>query len=162
MRWEGSGANQKRVLVPPTPERIKVIHDLAVAASGFKADRGDQLIVESLPFESTLNLDPPNSAPVPVAPKKLSPMEQLKSDPKMMAALAAIFAVVIAGVFFVVCKMMKNTPRNSVEVRMPQALPQGTPESGLQRTAGGNEAETWAAPQATAAAYRWVPAELKL
>ena len=149
VRWEGSGANQKRILVPPTADRIKVIHDLAVAASGFKADRGDQLIVESLPFESTLNLDPPNSAPVPVAPKKLSPMEQLKSDPKMMAGLAAIFAVVIAGIFFVVRKMMTSTSRNSVEVRMPQALPQGTPESALQRTAGGNEAETWAAPQST-------------
>ena len=50
VRWEGAGANAKRVLVPPTPERIKVIHDLAVAASGFKTERGDQLIVESLRF----------------------------------------------------------------------------------------------------------------
>ncbi len=57
--WEGTGANAKRVLVPPSPERLKVIHDLVAATAGFSAERGDQLIVESLPFESTLNLDPP-------------------------------------------------------------------------------------------------------
>jgi flagellar M-ring protein FliF len=146
VRWEGNGPNAKRVLVPPTPERIKVIHDLAVAASGFKVDRGDQLIVESLPFESTMNLEAPNSTPVPVAAKKLSPLEQLKSDPKMMAGLAAIFAVVLAGIFFVVFKMMKKSGRNSVEVRMPQALQAGAPEAALQRSPG-NDGEAWSAPQ---------------
>ena len=57
--WEGSGAAAKRVMVPPSADRLKVIHDLAAAATGLNMERGDQLIVESLPFESTLNLDPP-------------------------------------------------------------------------------------------------------
>ena len=39
--WEGTGANAKRVLVPPSPERLKVIHDLVAAAAGFNMDRGD-------------------------------------------------------------------------------------------------------------------------
>lgn len=59
VRWEGQGAAMHRVLVPPSPERIKAIHDLVAGATGFSAERGDQLIVESLPFESSLNMEPP-------------------------------------------------------------------------------------------------------
>src|SRR5689334_21002518 len=66
VHFEGSGAQAKRVLTPPTPERLKVIHDLAAAAVGFNMERGDQLIVESLPFESTINLEPPGAGPAPV------------------------------------------------------------------------------------------------
>ena len=44
VHWEGTGANAKRVLVPPSPERMKVIHDLVAAAAGFNTERGDQLI----------------------------------------------------------------------------------------------------------------------
>lgn len=58
-RWEGQGSAAHRVLVPPSPERIKAIHDLVAGATGFNAERGDQLIVESLPFESSLNVEPP-------------------------------------------------------------------------------------------------------
>ena len=49
----------KRVLNPPSPDRLKVIHDLVAAAAGLNMDRGDQLIVETLPFESTLTFDAP-------------------------------------------------------------------------------------------------------
>ena len=97
VHWEGNGANAKRVLVPPTPERSKIIQDLVAAAAGFETERGDQLIVESLPFESTLNLDPP-VPPVPVThPKKLTPLEQFKSDPKMMIGVIGGGLVVLLG-----------------------------------------------------------------
>jgi flagellar M-ring protein FliF len=59
VQWEGTGAAKHRVLVPPTPETIQTIKDLVAAATGFNAGRGDQLIVESLPFESSLNAQPP-------------------------------------------------------------------------------------------------------
>ena len=55
VRWEGNGAARHRVLVPPAPETLKTIKDLVAAVTGFNAERGDQLIVESLPFESSLN-----------------------------------------------------------------------------------------------------------
>ena len=54
LRWEGS----KRILEPPSPEKLKVIHDLVAAATGVNADRGDQLVVESFPFEATLTSEP--------------------------------------------------------------------------------------------------------
>jgi flagellar M-ring protein FliF len=65
--WEGQGKEMHRVIEQVPPEKLKSIRDLVAAATGFSAERGDQLIVESLPFESTLNLEPP--LPVAPAPK---------------------------------------------------------------------------------------------
>jgi len=67
VRWESTGAKAKRVIEPPSAEKIKVIHDLIAGVTGFRTDRGDQLIVESLPFESTLISEPPVGAPAPFA-----------------------------------------------------------------------------------------------
>jgi flagellar biosynthesis/type III secretory pathway M-ring protein FliF/YscJ len=39
------------VTVPPSPETLKTIRDLVAGVTGFNMDRGDQLIVETLPFE---------------------------------------------------------------------------------------------------------------
>ncbi|MGH9593265.1 MAG: flagellar basal-body MS-ring/collar protein FliF, partial [Bryobacteraceae bacterium] len=58
VRWEGAGAKARRVISPPSPDRLKSIHDLVAAAIGFNAPRGDQLVIESLPFEATLNPEP--------------------------------------------------------------------------------------------------------
>src|SRR5271154_3235735 len=125
VHWEGTGANMKRVLVPPSPERLKSIHDLITAAVGFNQQRGDQLIVESLPFESTLNLEPPGTvSPVANVQKKLSPIEQLKSDPKMMGGLAAILLVVLGGGFFLVKMMLKKSATNAGQVSVQASLPQ--------------------------------------
>jgi flagellar M-ring protein FliF len=52
--WEKNGAAFKRVLVPPAPEKLKVIRDLVAGITGFSEERGDQLIIETLPFELTL------------------------------------------------------------------------------------------------------------
>jgi flagellar M-ring protein FliF len=69
VRWEGQGSKMHRVLQQPSAETLKSIRDLVAAATGFSTDRGDQLIVESLPFESTLNLEPPSAT---AAPKPIS------------------------------------------------------------------------------------------
>jgi flagellar M-ring protein FliF len=66
VQWEGDGANRKRVLVPPPPETLKTIRELVAGVTGFDGDRGDQLIVETLPFESSLHAEPPqNNKPAP-------------------------------------------------------------------------------------------------
>ena len=57
--WEKDKSAFKRVLVPPTPEKLKVIRDLVAGITGFSAERGDQLVIETLPFETTLLLEPP-------------------------------------------------------------------------------------------------------
>ena len=67
--WEKDKNAFKRVLVPPTPEKLKVIRDLVAGITGFSAERGDQLVIETLPFETTLLLEPP-AAPNAAAPGK--------------------------------------------------------------------------------------------
>ena len=59
VRWEGKPPNLKQVLIPPSPEKLKTIRDLVAGVISFKAERGDQLIVETLPFEATLRSEPP-------------------------------------------------------------------------------------------------------
>jgi flagellar M-ring protein FliF len=54
LRWEGS----RRVVEPPSAEKLKVIRDLVAAATGLDAKRGDQLVVEAFPFEATLTAEP--------------------------------------------------------------------------------------------------------
>ena len=70
VRYEGSGAKAKRIVEAPSADKLKAIHDLVAGVIGLSTERGDQLVVETLPFESTLNpeqLPPPNprrAAPV--------------------------------------------------------------------------------------------------
>jgi flagellar M-ring protein FliF len=140
VHFEGSGAQAKRVLTPPTPERLKVIHDLAAAAVGFNMERGDQLIVESLPFESTVNLEQPGVSPVPVeAP--LSPIEQLKKNPKLLYGAAGGAAVVLAGLFFLVFKTLKKSPPPA-QMRPTESLPPVGAEAVSPQKLGGSD--TWA------------------
>ncbi len=122
VHFDGTGANAKRVLEPPAPERLKVIHDLAAAAVGFDSARGDQLIVESLPFESTLNLEPP-LAPVKTDVHKKTPVEQLKSDPKLIGGAAALVATLFGGIFFMVYRKSKGSKGPRVEVTAQAVLP---------------------------------------
>src|SRR5579864_5231327 len=77
VRWEGTGDKAKRIVQPPTPEKLKTIHDLVAGVIGFSAERGDQLVVESLPFESTLNPEPVSLAPKLVPAVPASPLDQL-------------------------------------------------------------------------------------
>jgi flagellar M-ring protein FliF len=120
VHFEGDGASAKRVLVPPAPERLKVIHDLAAAAIGLNTQRGDLLIVESLPFESTLNFEPPSPAAPPVrSSKKPTPLEQIKSDPKLLVGIAAAVVVVLAALVF----LLRRRKPNQLEVQQAGALP---------------------------------------
>ena len=159
VHFEGSGAQAKRVLTPPTQERLKVIHDLAAAAVGFNMERGDQLIVESLPFESTVNLEPPGPAPAPVeAP--LTPIEQLKKNPKMLYGAAGGAAVVLAGLFFLVFKMLKKSPPPPAQVRQTESLPAAGAELAAAQRVGG--ADTWAPSSLGASPLPLAPARIEV
>ena len=72
LRWEGS----KRIIEPPSPEKLKAIKDLVAGVIGLSAERGDQLIVESLPFESTLTAERPRYAGL-VVHRTLVPADRL-------------------------------------------------------------------------------------
>ncbi|HVX66556.1 MAG TPA: flagellar basal-body MS-ring/collar protein FliF [Bryobacteraceae bacterium] len=109
LRWEGVGPKAKRILEPPSPEKMKAIRDLVAAAIGFDTARGDQLILETLPFEATLAIEPPPAPPAPLAPpapfsvKLPDWLERMPGQKKMIVMGAAAGVVVLlaaAGAFF--------------------------------------------------------------
>jgi flagellar M-ring protein FliF len=99
MRWEGVGPKAKRVFDPPSAEKIKAIKDVLTGTVGLVAERGDLVIVESLPFDATLRVPAP-AAPVPPAqPKPLFeiPAFLLNILPPPLKDPAMLLAVVIAA-----------------------------------------------------------------
>jgi flagellar biosynthesis/type III secretory pathway M-ring protein FliF/YscJ len=84
---------------------LKAIHDLVAGITGFTPDRGDQLIVEAMPFESTLHPENETGLVVPPAtpaqPSTAAPLprwlEALR-DPKIGGAAAggALVLIVLA------------------------------------------------------------------
>lgn len=92
VRHEGAGPNARRIVEPMPAERLKVVRDLVAAAIGLVPDRGDQLTVESQPFESTLSWQPPES-PAPGGPPRggiaVPPWLETVLGNKLIAAGAA-------------------------------------------------------------------------
>src|SRR5207253_8955929 len=94
----------KRIVEPPAPEKLKIIKEMIAGVIGFQADRGDQLIVESLPFESTLNQEPPvtgipvSAAPVPQYPVWMpSLLRQPNGIPYIGIAGSALVLLIFGG-----------------------------------------------------------------
>jgi flagellar M-ring protein FliF len=101
LRWEGSGPRAKRILEPPSPERLKAVRDLVAGAIGLDSARGDQLILETIPFEQTLALDPPPAPAPPQAPAPgtvaLPPwLERIVSQKVYAAAVAGAVLLLVA------------------------------------------------------------------
>jgi flagellar M-ring protein FliF len=120
-RWEGDAKNRHRVAVPPTPETLQTIKDLIAGATGFNSDRGDQLIVETLPFETSMNTpDPVRSAPAPVTkPTKQTQWLDLL-DKYKGTLLKSFFALILIFVLYRIVMRMLAT-RAQVASRMEAA-----------------------------------------
>ena len=118
------------VVVPPDAEKLKVIRELVAGVTGLNAERGDQLVIDTLPFESTLTLEPPQAAPPVAAPPAppASPWTTFsKMDKKMrmivIGAGAALVLLLVGGVLMLVRRSGKKKP---VAVTGPAALPSAT------------------------------------
>lgn len=157
VRWEGRPPHLQQVLVPPSAEKLKTIRDLVAGVISFKAERGDQLIVETLPFEATLRSEPPSpAAPAPAPATPGGRLPQWLGSPRGMAAAAggAILLLVLAVVGL---RLLRRLPGRSAA--MQPALPagaQGAPavagdsvEKKIQAQLGG-QAETQARLEAEA------------
>jgi len=126
--WEKDQSGFRKVLVPPTPEKLKVIRDLLAGVTGFTESRGDQLVIETLPFETTMLLDPPPPATAPLAPPPAAtPLAMvLKWDRKTQiiagGAAAAVIVLLLAGVFLL---MRRGKPGRSATVTGRAALTAG-------------------------------------
>jgi flagellar M-ring protein FliF len=68
VRFEGAGPKAKRIFESPSADQLKALHDLVAGVVGLSVERGDQVVIESQPFESTRNVQPPPLPPVLVKP----------------------------------------------------------------------------------------------
>jgi flagellar M-ring protein FliF len=126
VRWAGG----KRNLVPPPPETVKAIRDLVAGVAGIVPDRGDQLIVESLPFESTLNVEPPPSGPaVPSGAQRGNPLQEaLKSRHVLVGVGVACVLSLLLLFGAVMRRSRKKAPVPATEVpRVLEAAGEETP-----------------------------------
>jgi flagellar M-ring protein FliF len=107
LRWEGL----KRIVEAPSAEKLKVIHDLVAASTGLDPARGDQLVVDAFPFESTLTAEPATALPstTPVVVNPMPPWLQKLMGQKNFAIVAGVGAgamlVLIVGFLMVLSKM---------------------------------------------------------
>jgi flagellar M-ring protein FliF len=124
LTWEKDKNGLRRVLTPPSAEKLKVIHDLVAGVTGFNTERGDQLVVETQPFETTLTLDPPlpPGASGPGRPGTPEPAKLLQLDRKtLMIGGGVLAAVVVILVLFL--RRGRGAP---AEATVPMELPAGT------------------------------------
>lgn len=128
VRWEGQGAGARRVLDAPPPEKLKVVKDVLAGVVGFQEQRGDQILVESLPFEATLMAAPPAGAAEPgpagpmgfALPAWLKPLTDAAPLGVWVGASAALVLVGLAGLLWFLRGRRKA--RGTVEAG-PRALP---------------------------------------
>ena len=125
LTWEREGAGHKRVLAAPSAEKLKVIRDVVAGVTGLSTDRGDQLIIESLPFESTLQLEPPSAAPAPLrgpAPPG-SPLQIIQSWDMKTRLIVGGGAAGVLLLLVVVVKLLRPRKKPVHAPSSPAALP---------------------------------------
>jgi flagellar M-ring protein FliF len=127
--WEKEKNEYRRVLVPPAADKLTKIRDLVAGIAGFSADRGDQIVIETMPFETTLLLEPPplpgTGAPAqPAGPFGLT----VTWDRRTMGIAAGAAAGLIVLVFGVLILFRRKGQGPGNPVTMAQELPAG--ESG--------------------------------
>ena len=168
VRWEGKGSQAKAIFIPPSPETIKAIHDVIAGLTGFTEERGDNITIESAPFESTADQAPP-SAGGPAgspAPQKVTGWREKLLEPTSLIAAgigAAVVLILALGVFFVRRTRTKAPGAVLVEEKaigaasLTQALPGATGTEKLKAALAERQAEQEAADLNLLAGLRLPP-----
>jgi flagellar M-ring protein FliF len=135
-RMEGQGAQAHRVVIPPDTEKLKAIQALVGTLVGLDSTRGDQLTVEALPFDNSMNLDPGSLGTLaPKKPDEVFSIETLKKKPALLWGSVGGVVLVIGLVAFAMARMMRGgnrgaaaESRNALPVVDTYAgLPSGSP-----------------------------------
>ncbi|MGP0075355.1 MAG: flagellar basal-body MS-ring/collar protein FliF [Bryobacteraceae bacterium] len=129
-KMEGQGAQAHRVVIPPDPEKLKAIQTLVGTLVGLDMTRGDQLTVEALPFDYSMDLAP-GSLGAPGAQKKpdeVFSIEAMKKKPALYGGTAAGVALVIAMLAFV---LMRGRKPGAEVMETREALPAVDTYAGL-------------------------------
>jgi flagellar M-ring protein FliF len=165
VKWEGTGAKAKKIMVPPSPETLKGIRDVIAGITGYNELRGDLITVETLPFENTLSAEQPVPAPLAV--------KQVSFDFKQPIVLygGAIVTLLALAVVVLLFRQPAKRGRVAAEDTAAPALAAETPAvdsvsvkephaSRLQQQIADNEAEQ-AALEEQALSHIKMPANTK-
>jgi flagellar M-ring protein FliF len=133
--WEKESGSYRRVMVPPAPEKLKVIRDLVAGVTGFSADRGDQLVVETLPFETTLLTEPPPAAkdPKSSSPPAKAPFGIPLQNKPLLYGVGAVGGLIALGLLWLLLRRPKK-PKAAVSgppAALPAPEPSATPSTEL-------------------------------
>jgi flagellar M-ring protein FliF len=123
-RMEGQGAQAHRVVIPPDADKLKAIQTLVGTLVGLDPMRGDQLTVEALPFDNSINSEP-GSLSAPEAPKKpdvVFSIETLKKKPALLWGSVGGAVLLIALLGFALARLMRGG-KGEASVETRQALP---------------------------------------
>lgn len=132
VRWEGVGAKARRTLVPPSAEVLKGVHDIVAGITGYTDQRGDQITIETLPFETTLQAEPPMGPAPPV--KKLPSGLNVKQEYIIGGALLLLL---VAGALIFVLSRRRKAAAEDVS---PAGIAAGGPAAPLEGEAGARKA----------------------
>jgi flagellar M-ring protein FliF len=124
LSWQKDKNGYQRVLVAPSADKLKAVRDLVTGVTGFNADRGDQITIESLPFETTLTLEPPQPQASAVPAKPVGPLGLPLDRRTLLIGGGAALGLVILG--FVGALLLRGKGRAAGRVDLQQALPPGT------------------------------------
>jgi flagellar M-ring protein FliF len=143
VRWDGFGPKAKRTLVPPSAEVLKGVHDIIAGITGFTEQRGDRITIETLPFETTLQAEPPLA---PGAPAKTPPARFDVKQPVVIGgaavAILLIGALLFAGFIFARKHSgAKGADASAAAVANPAALEANAAARQLQQQFSANEAQ---------------------
>jgi flagellar M-ring protein FliF len=137
VEWQGKGNQRKRVLIPPSAEKLKAIHDVVAGVLGISTDRGDQLVIETLPFEQTRNTEDEaaDTATKRGAPAKLT-VKDLLTDKKILIGAGAGLLFIVLLIGFILRKSKASAV--SAQLREQPAILPG--ESGsVAKSSGGSK-----------------------
>jgi flagellar M-ring protein FliF len=144
---EGEGEEQKRTLQARPADKMEAIRELVAAAIGLDPSRGDQLIVQTMPFETTLQLQNQDLELGPGTDTSAGQLlDRLQQEPMLIVAVgAAVLLLVGAAVWF----MRRSRKKSSVEVKKGQhALAAGSASGPGELAGQENNARVAKAPVA--------------
>lgn len=118
IEWQGSGKQRRRVLVPPSADKLKAIHDVVAGVLGISAERGDQLVVETLPFEQTRNSEELTQGSSAILAEHKSGLADLMENKKILIGGGAGLVFIAVLIAFLL-----RRPKASVEGAQLQERP---------------------------------------
>ncbi len=118
IKWEGVGTKARKTVVPPSAEVLKGVRDIVAGITGFTEQRGDQITIETLPFETTLEAEPP----VPQGtPARQVPARFDFRQPAVIGG-SAVLVLLVAGLIFLLTR--RRQPEDPIDVA-PAAIARG-------------------------------------